>query len=98
MDIPSLLDIVIFTVLLVVAAVIVMIVRAEDEPKTPWTKAYMAAHLKIFFFAAVAGGLAAWLLGYDITEPNGFIAILGVAGTGFAFLKGLMSRAEGSST
>ena len=79
--------------LLMLAAGIAMIVRAEDDPKTPWTKAYLKTHVKIFFYALIAAGLAMWLLSYDITQPNGFISILGIAYLGFSFIKAMVTRA-----
>jgi len=70
------------------------IVRAEDDPKTPWDKEHLKTHLKTFFFAAVAAGLASWLMGYDPARPDGFISLLGVAYVGYAFVRGLVAGKE----
>lgn len=80
--------------LLGLAAVLAMWVRARDEPRTPFDRAHLYEHAETFAAALVAGGLAAWLLGYEPATPEGFIAILAVAGTGFAFIKGLVARKE----
>lgn len=86
----------ILLVALVIAVIgfIATVVRGEDEPKTPWTKEYLKVHLKVYFFAVVAAALASWLLSYDPTTPAGFIALLGIAYTGFAFVQSLVARGE----
>ena len=78
--------------LLLVAAGIATIVRAEDDPKTPWTKAFLKVHVKIFVYALIAAWLAMWLMNYDVLQPNGFVSVLGIAYLGFSFIKAMMTR------
>ncbi|MFA5379991.1 MAG: hypothetical protein WC455_29795 [Dehalococcoidia bacterium] len=85
-------EIVVGAALLALVGLLCMWVRAEDEPKTPWTKANASIHAGVFVSSILAGALGAWIMGYDIMAPEGFVAIVGVAGTGLAFLKGLVNR------
>jgi hypothetical protein len=79
--------------LLIAAAVIAMVVRAEDDPKTPWSKAFWGSHVKVFIYALIAAWLALWVFGYDVTQPKDFLSILGIAYLGFSFVKAMVSRA-----
>jgi len=83
--------------LLIAAAGIATIVRAEDDPKTPWTKAYWKAHVKVFIYAMIAAWLAMWTLGYDITQPKDFLSVAAVAYLGFAFIKAAITRVQQDS-
>ena len=80
--------------MIIFAAIVAMIVRAEDDPKTPWTKAFFMAHMQVFIYAILASLLAMFLLGYDPRNPADFVALLAVAYTGLAFVKGIVSRAS----
>jgi hypothetical protein len=78
--------------LLALAAGLAMWVRARDEPKTPFDMAHWKAHAEVFVASLVAGGLAAWFFNYDVLTADGFVAVLGIAGTGFAFIAGLVPK------
>ncbi len=94
----ALLEYLVMLALLLAAAAIAMVVRAEDDPKTPWSKAYLAAHIKVFVYALIAAWLAMWIFGYDIFQPKDFLSVLGVAYLGFSFVKAMVSRGVQDNT
>ena len=89
----SIVDLAVTVLAIIFAAVIATVVRAEDDPKTPWDKAHLIAHIKVFLYAIIAVVLAVFLFGYEPQEPKDFLSVLAVAYLGFAFVKAIVSRA-----
>lgn len=88
-----------YVALLIVAATVAMILRAEDVPKTPWTRAFLGTHSQVLIYGFMAAGVLSFVLGYDPTSPKDFVSVLTIAYTGIAGLKALISKdAEGATT
>lgn len=73
-------------------AVIVMIVKAEEEPKTAWIKANWKIHFKVFVYSFITGAFFVFVLSYDPTQPNDYVSVLGVAYLGISGIAALISR------
>jgi len=67
--------------------IVAMILRAEDEPKTAWSKANLGIHLKNFAYGVVAAFLVAMVAGYDVMTGTGLLSLIGVGYLGLSAIK-----------
>lgn len=81
-----------YAALLIMAAAVATVLRAEDTPKTPWTKRYLGTHVQVFVYGLIAAGVLGYVLDYDLATPGGFVAVLTAAYTGIAGVRALISR------
>lgn len=94
MEPTSILDVVVYAALLIAAALVATVLRAEDTPKTPWDKAHLGTHVQVFVYGLISAAVLAYVLGYDPTTPGGLVAVLTAAYVGIVGVRALISRAQ----
>lgn len=93
----DLMAMVVMAAVLATIALIVMIVKAEEEPKTAWIKANWKIHFKVFVYSFITGAFFVFVLSYDPTQPNDYVSVLGVAYLGISGVAALISRVNAKS-
>lgn len=76
---------------------IAVILKAEESPKTPYAKAYLGDHVKVFVYGVIAVVIAIYILGFDVKTPEGFAALLGVGYLGLSFFQALVGTAANAA-
>lgn len=94
MEPTSVLEILVYAALLVAAALVAMVLRAEDTPKTPWDRAHLGTHVQTLVYGLISAGVLAYVLDYDPATPGGFVAMLTAAYVGIVGVRALLSREE----
>jgi len=77
--------------------IIAVILKAEENPKTPYTKEKLGVHVKVFVYGIIAVVIAMYVLGFNLNTPEGFAALLGVGYLGLSFFQALVARAAGNA-
>jgi hypothetical protein len=92
----EMLEMLMMAALVAFIGLIAVILKAEEEPKTPFNMEKLGAHVKVFVYGVIAVVIAMYISGFELMTPEGFAALLGVGYLGLSFFQAIVARAAGS--